>query len=43
LANELVDQFKLPLTPFGQQRQTAPAASVGGGGGIKIESVEVIP
>lgn len=25
LANELVDQFKLPLTPFGQQRQTAPA------------------
>lgn len=25
LANELVVKYKLPLTPFGQQRQTAPA------------------
>jgi len=43
LANELVEQFKLPLKPFGQQRQVAPSAPAGGGGGIKIESVEVIP
>jgi 23S rRNA pseudoU1915 N3-methylase RlmH len=42
-ANELVAKFKLPLTPFGQQRQVAPSAPAGGGGGIKIESVEVIP
>ena len=43
LANELVVKYKLPLTPFGQQRQVAPSAPAGGGGGIKIESVEVIP
>jgi hypothetical protein len=43
LANELVVKYKLPLTPFGRQRQVAPSAPVGGGGGIKIESVEVIP
>jgi hypothetical protein len=43
LANELVVKYKLPLTPFGRQQQAAPAAPVGGGGGIKIESVEVIP
>jgi hypothetical protein len=29
LANELVEQFKLPFTPFGQQRQSAPAPSTG--------------
>jgi len=40
-ANELIAKYKLPLTPFGQQQtQVAPT---GGGGGIKIESVEVIP
>jgi hypothetical protein len=43
LANELVVKYKLPLTPFGQQRQVAPSAPADGGGGIKIESVEVIP
>jgi hypothetical protein len=43
LANDLVVKYKLPLTPFGQQRQVAPSALDGGGGGIKIESVEVIP
>jgi hypothetical protein len=43
LANELVVKYKLPLTPFGQQQQAAPMAPTGGGGGIKIESVEVIP
>jgi hypothetical protein len=40
LANELVTKFKLPLTPFGQQQPTTAAPS---SGGIKIESVEVIP
>lgn len=39
-ANELVTKFKLPLTPFGQQQSTTAAPS---SGGIKIESVEVIP
>jgi hypothetical protein len=29
LANELVTKFKLPLTPFGQQRQSTPAGSTG--------------
>jgi hypothetical protein len=29
LANELVTRYKLPLTPFGQQRQSAPAGSTG--------------
>jgi hypothetical protein len=29
LANELVTKFKLPLTPFGQQRQSPPAGSTG--------------
>jgi hypothetical protein len=43
LANELVVKYKLPLTPFGRQGQVAPSAPAGGGGGIKIESVEVIP
>jgi hypothetical protein len=45
LANELVVKYKLPLpfTPFGKQGQVAPSAPAGGGGGIKIESVEVIP
>ena len=42
-ANELVAKYKLPLTPFGQQQQAAPMAPAAGGGGIKIESVEVIP
>ena len=28
-ANELVSKFKLPLTPFGQQRQSTPAGSTG--------------
>ena len=42
LANELVVKYKLPLTPFGRQQQAAPTAPAGGGG-IKIESVEVIP
>ena len=41
-ANELVAKYKLPLTPFGQQQQAAPVAPAAGGGGIKIESVEVI-
>ena len=41
-ANELVAKYKLPLTPFGQQQQAAPMAPAAGGGGIKIESVEVI-
>ena len=41
-ANDLVAKYKLPLTPFGQQRQAAPMAPAAGGGGIKIESVEVI-
>jgi hypothetical protein len=40
LANELVTRYKLPLTPFGQQQTPAAAPS---SGGIKIESVEVIP
>jgi hypothetical protein len=39
-ANELVTKFKLSLTPFGQQQTPAAAPS---SGGIKIESVEVIP
>ena len=43
LANELVVKYKLPLTPFGRQQQSAPSAPTAGGGGIKIESVEVIP
>jgi hypothetical protein len=29
LANELVTRYKLPLTPFGQQRQSTPAGSTG--------------
>ena len=29
LANELVTRYKLPLTPFGQQRQSPPAVSTG--------------
>ena len=29
LANDLVGRYKLPLTPFGQQRQSAPAGSTG--------------
>jgi hypothetical protein len=29
LANDLIKQFNLPLTPFGQQRQSAPAGSTG--------------
>ena len=29
LANELVEQFNLPFTPFGQQQQSAPAPSTG--------------
>jgi len=29
LANELVTRYKLPLTPFGQQRQSPPAGSAG--------------
>jgi hypothetical protein len=29
LANELVTRYKLPLTPFGQQRQSPPAGSTG--------------
>jgi len=29
LANDLVKQFNLPLTPFGQQRQSTPAGSTG--------------
>ena len=40
LANDLVGRYKLPLTPFGQQQSTTAAPS---SGGIKIESVEVIP
>jgi hypothetical protein len=46
LANDLIKQFNLSLTPFGQQRQSTPAGSTGtapSSGGIKIESVEVIP
>jgi len=29
LANDLVGRYKLPLTPFGQQRQSTPAGSTG--------------
>jgi hypothetical protein len=29
LANDLIKQFNLPLTPFGQQRQSTPAGSTG--------------
>jgi hypothetical protein len=29
LANELVTRYKLPLTPFGRQRQSTPAGSTG--------------
>jgi hypothetical protein len=39
LANELVEKYNLPFTPFGKQQQSAPAPS---SGGIKIISTEII-